>query len=164
MDTLAPADLYEHDFYAWTQDQAARVRALGARNDGLDVENVAEEIESLGKSQRSAVRNLLFQLITHLLKLRFHPDQRSRKHWRGEVMNFRQQLRREFKDSPSLRARRHEIATEAWEDVADDFPRRLEADDFDPNPAILALSGAERRPFDLDTEVLNQDWFPDAPT
>ena len=76
-------------------------------------------------------------------------------------MNFRQQLRREFKDSPSLRAKRHEIAAEAWEDVADDFPRRLDMDDVDPRPAAIALSNAHRRPFDLDSEVLNPDWFPD---
>jgi hypothetical protein len=56
MDGAAPGDLYERDFYAWTQEKAARLRALGPRNDGVDVENVAEEIEGLGKSARSAVR------------------------------------------------------------------------------------------------------------
>ena len=161
MDGLATPDLYDHDFYAWTQDQAARIRALGARNDGLDVENVAEEIESLGKSQRAAVGSLLTQLVAHLLKLRFLPHEGSRPHWRVEVRAFRRNIAREFRNSPSLRAHRHEIAAEIWEDVADDFLARLEADDHDARPAAAALGDIRQPYFDLDAEVLNPDWFPD---
>jgi len=163
MDGMAATDLYERDFYAWTQDQAARVRALGARKDGLDVENVAEEIESLGKSQRSAVRSLLANIIEHLLKLRFHPDQQPRRHWQVELRAFRRKLERELKDSPSLRAHRHALAEQVWKDTALSFLERLEADGFDAAAARVALRPLDQPYFDLDAEVLNEDWFPPAP-
>jgi len=160
MDGMAATDLYERDFYAWTQDQAARVRALGARNDGLDVENVAEEIESLGKSDRRAAGKLTARIIEHLLKLRWHPSDRDRPHWRAEVREFRAQLDDILADSRSLRAQRDAIAAPHWKRVARSFLDRLEADGHDPAPARLALRSPDRPYFDLDAEVLNEDWFP----
>ena len=56
-----PASLYEQDFYAWTRDQAATLRAWPERlrPNALDIEHLAEEIENLGSSQRNAVQSLL---------------------------------------------------------------------------------------------------------
>jgi hypothetical protein len=164
MDGIAPADLYERDFYAWTQDQAARLRALGARNDGLDVENLAEEVESLGKSDRRAAESLLGNIIDHLLKLRLHPDQRARRQWMAEVKAFRRQLSRILRDSPSLRARRAELASEEWRTAARAFLDGLEADGFDRRAAEVAIGDPDQPFFDLDAEVLNEAWFPDPPS
>jgi hypothetical protein len=163
MDGIAPADLYERDFYAWTQDQAARLRALGARNDGLDVENLAEEVESLGRSQQTKMRSLLARILEHLLKLRFHPDQLARKHWQKEVIAFRQALGREFEDSPSLRARRHALAAQEFRRALRGFLAGLEADGFEPRAAEAAIGDPAHPYFDLDAEVLNEAWFPDPP-
>ena len=158
MDALAPADLYEHDFYAWTQDQAARLRALGARNDGVDVENLAEEVEGLGKSDRRAAGKLIEQALIHLMKLAHHPARENRAHWRAELRGFRGQIADIFVDSPSLHAHRAEIAAPRWDRAQRIFLDGLEADGHDPRRAAAALrSGAY---FDLDAEVLNEDWFP----
>ena len=67
------ASLYDRDFFAWTQDQAARLRAWPEhlRPNGIDVANLVEEVESLGKSDRRAIGSLLGFIALHLLKIEF---------------------------------------------------------------------------------------------
>ena len=67
---------YDTDFYAWTQEQAAQLRAKVWED--LDLENLPEEIEALGKSDRRAVQSHLVVLIQHLLKWAYQPQQRER--------------------------------------------------------------------------------------
>lgn len=67
---------YEIDFFAWTEQQSKLLR-LG-KFDDLDLENLADEIESLGKQQRQELRNRLAILIGHLLKWKYQPEKRSR--------------------------------------------------------------------------------------
>lgn len=64
--------LYEQDFYAWANEQAALLRA--GKLDSADIENIAEEIESMGRSQKSQVINRLTVLLLHLLKWRYQPS------------------------------------------------------------------------------------------
>ena len=64
MSSIPP--LYDQDFYLWTQEQAALVRAGKVHE--LDLDNVAEELESLGKSQWHALENRLAALVRYLLK------------------------------------------------------------------------------------------------
>ena len=68
------ASLYDRDFFAWTQDQAALLRAWPEhlRPNGIDIENLVEEVESLGKSDRRAIESLLELVVLHFLKLEFH--------------------------------------------------------------------------------------------
>ncbi len=68
--------LFEHDFYAWTQQQAAIL--ADHRWEDLDLANLIEEIESLGRQERQELRNRLCLLIAHLLKWQFQPQKRSR--------------------------------------------------------------------------------------
>ncbi len=161
MDGIAPADLYERDFYAWTQDQAARLRAMAPRNDGLDPENLAEEVESLGRSDRRAAGSLIEAILLHLLKLRFHPGQEARAHWRSELRGFRGQLADIFADSPSLRAQRGEIARPRWTRAARNFLDGLEDQGIDGRLAAASLGDPDQPYFDLDAEVLNEAWFPE---
>lgn len=155
-------DLYERDYYAWTQEQAARLRAL--RPNGLDVENLAEEIETLGRSERRAVTSLMRQIVHHLLKLEMLPWEGAREHWQAEVRVFRDDLEAEFRDSPSLRARRGEIFLDAWSRGRRDFLR-----DLHPDQAGLVRTLEKRLPadaaprYDVDTQVLAEDWFPPRP-
>lgn len=72
---IAP-ELYEADFYAWTQEQAALLRNQAW--DRIDLPNLIEEIESLGKQQRQELRNRSSVLIGHLLKWQYQPQRRSR--------------------------------------------------------------------------------------
>jgi hypothetical protein len=65
-------NLYEVDFYAWTQEQSSLLSR--GQWQSLDIENLVEEIESLGKQQKQELRNRLAILIGHLLKWDFQPE------------------------------------------------------------------------------------------
>jgi predicted nucleic acid-binding Zn-ribbon protein len=69
-------NLYDTDFYAWTQEQAKLLRHQQWSQ--LDLLNLIEEIESLGKQQRAELRNRLKVLIGHLLKWEYQAERRSR--------------------------------------------------------------------------------------
>jgi len=95
------AELYEEDFYAWTQTTAALIRE-GKWHD-LDREAVAEEIESLGKSDWRELASRIAVLLRHLLKWRYQPERRQRgRSWRSTIWEQRSRLRRLLRQSPSL--------------------------------------------------------------
>ena len=85
------SDRYETDFYAWTLKQAELLKAGDFKR--LDIVNLAEEIESLGKQQRQELRNRLGVLIGHLLKWDYQPEKRS-KSWRATVREQRREILR----------------------------------------------------------------------
>ncbi len=91
---------YEDDFYAWTIEQARllRVGELSA----IDAANLAEEIESMGRSDRRELQSRLAVLIMHLLKWRQQPGARSRS-WSATIEEQRLQIEQVFAESPSLR-------------------------------------------------------------
>ena len=79
------ADLYDEDFYAWTQQQAEALRTHFQGDNRLDVEHLAEEVEDLGKSELHAVESFVENVIEHLLKLDYSGWVEARNHWRAEV-------------------------------------------------------------------------------
>ena len=95
-------NLYEHDFYAWSLDMAAKIR--NKQFDVLDIENVAEEIEGLARSDYRELLSRLEVLIGHLLKWQFQPEERSNS-WRGTIREQRRRIKILLKDSPSLKPR-----------------------------------------------------------
>ena len=123
-----PAELYDEDFYAWTQEQAAALRAL--RGDSrLDVEHLAEEIEDLGKSDLQAVESYVQQIMTHLLKLDYSGFDLPRQHWRSEVVAFRASMRRKM--SPSMKGKILQALPELYEDA-----RNMAAASLDAEPDL----------------------------
>lgn len=94
------AALYDEDFHAWTIEQARLLRAgeLAA----IDVANLAEEIESMGRSDRRELHSRLVVLTMHLLKWRFQLSARSRS-WSATIDEQRLQIEQVFAESPSLR-------------------------------------------------------------
>ena len=82
--------LYETDFYAWSQNQAAVLRAMAREPanlpNALDIENVAEEIEGVGNSQLSAMASRVRLILAHLIKCVSQPDSRARRHWETEMI------------------------------------------------------------------------------
>jgi hypothetical protein len=85
-----PDDLYTADILCWSDQQAELLRRLarGERvNDAIDWENVIEEVESVGRSELTAVKSLLLRAMEHMLKLHAWPAG-PHDHWRGEVMAF----------------------------------------------------------------------------
>jgi hypothetical protein len=93
---------YDQDFYTWTQEQAALLRE-GAWQD-LDVINLAEEIESLGKNDRRALGSHLRNLMLHLLKWHYQArEEGPSTSWRSSIRNARADIAVLLEDSPSLR-------------------------------------------------------------
>jgi uncharacterized protein DUF29 len=88
------ADLYEHDFYAWTQAQAKELRrfARSRPNLPLDLAHIAEEIADLGRNQRDSLRSWTRRILEHLLLLQFSPAREPRPGWIAEVVNFRTEI------------------------------------------------------------------------
>ena len=97
--TDQPAD-YDRDFHAWSVEQAARLRE--SRPPTVDWENVAEEIESLGKRDRRKVASDLNKILEHLIKWRYQPEKRKTG-WRGSIREHRDRIARVLADSPSLK-------------------------------------------------------------
>ncbi len=96
-----PAQLYEEDFYAWTQEQAKALRTHFRGDNRLDVEHLAEEVADLGSSELHAVESYVENIMAHLLKLDYSSLDWPRNHRRREILAFRQSLQRRL--TPSLR-------------------------------------------------------------
>jgi hypothetical protein len=94
------SELYAQDFVRWTEEQAAALRA--GRLEALDLENLAEEIASLGRRDRRELDSRLEGLIMHLLKCRFQPDQRTGS-WESTIRTQRREIEQILEQSPSLR-------------------------------------------------------------
>ena len=94
--------LYDTDFYIWTQEMAHRLRERDAS--ALDWENIAEEIESMGKRDYRGLSSRVTVLLTHLLKWRYQDDRRSR-NWRSMIETQRDRIESIVADSPSFRSR-----------------------------------------------------------
>ena len=109
--------LYEHDFYAWANEQAALIRAGNLA--AVDLEHVAEEIESMGKTEKRELVSRLAVLLLHLLKWRFQPERRGNS-WRLSISNQRRQLRRHLRDNPSLKSALPEALDDAYGDAVND--------------------------------------------
>ena len=97
---------YDTDLLLWSERQAALLRraAAGERvNDQLDWENVAEEIESLGKSDRRELTNQIRTIVIHLIKLKASPATEPRPGWYETLIEQRAEIRTLLENSPSLR-------------------------------------------------------------
>ena len=95
------ASLYERDFYAWANEQAALLRA--GQLSAADVEHIAEEIESMGRTEKRELVSRLAVLLLHLLKWQFQPTHRGPS-WRLSIANARDDLTDHLADNPSLKA------------------------------------------------------------
>jgi hypothetical protein len=113
---LAPSDApvraeYERDFYSWLLEQARHIRE--GRWNLVDRDNVAEEIESLGREQFNKLASALRVLLLHMLKWDHQPDLRSRS-WTVSIANQRIEIEDVLEDNPGLRPRIPEAITRAY--------------------------------------------------
>ena len=98
--TRNDVSLYESDFYAWTQQQAALLRE--GQLDALDLVNVLEEIEALGRKELAELRSRYVVLALHLLKQIYQPE-RATHSWRTTIFNQRLEIELQMEDNPSLK-------------------------------------------------------------
>jgi hypothetical protein len=146
--------LYERDFFAWTQQQAELLRREAIRGaiTDLDLENLAEEIDSLGKCDRRALASQLARITEHLLKLQFGHAYEPRAGWKNSVDAHRAKARRILADSPGLKGELISLLNEGYEDGRRRAARLL---GVDRGPVTLP----EVCPYTID-QLLDRDWWP----
>ena len=113
-DTVLKSSLYDTDFYSWTREQAALLRA--GRFKAIDVANIVEEIETLGRSEASALRSSLRLIAVHVLKLLHQPDNATHS-WRGTIVRERINAERRLKDNPGLRPKLRDMFAQSYADA-----------------------------------------------
>jgi hypothetical protein len=147
MATPRNAPTYEEDFVAWLEDQARRARR--GDTDGLDLDNIAEELEGLARSDRREIRNRLKVLLLHLLKYQLQPRLRS-PGWRGTITEQRRQIAGLIEESPSLQDFPAGVLDRCYAEAREDaaLESRLPETTF-----------PERCPFPLE-RVLDPGWLP----
>ncbi len=106
-----PNTNYDHDFYAWANEQAALLRE-GKLGDA-DIEHIAEEIESMGRTEKRELVSRLTVLMLHLLKWRFQPLLRGQS-WRATIRVQRRDISDHIADNPSLKALLPELIERAY--------------------------------------------------
>ena len=140
--------LYEQDFHAWAMQQAELLRAR--KLDRADLDNIAEEIESMGRSEQRELTSLLAALLLHLLKWQHQPALRGNS-WRLTIKGQRVSLRQHLRDSPSLKSYLDQAMVDAYDRA------RIEAEretgrDSETFPPTCPLS------FD---QAISDDFWPD---
>jgi len=114
LDMNTAATLYETDFYGWIQAQADTLRAR--KFSELDLDNLLEEIESMGRSEKRSLTSALVLLLMHLLKWHFQPQRRS-KSWIFSIREQQRMVRKILKENPSLKHTLAEVFSDAYVDA-----------------------------------------------
>jgi uncharacterized protein DUF29 len=141
---------YDTDFFTWTQQQAAALRAKDVA--ALDLEHLAEEIADLGQSIEHAIESHLERLLVHLLKLRHDPATRPRRGWRVTVAHARHEIAKHVRRNPGLQHYPAQVLVEAYR-----YARRQAALAMDRPPATVP----EACPWPVE-QVLDEDFWPEA--
>jgi Domain of unknown function DUF29 len=143
-------DLYDTDTYSWAMRQADALRRRSANE--VDWENVAEEIESVGKSEARELESRYIVLLAHLLKWLYQPSGRSRS-WETTIRVQRVALARHMDTNPGLKPRREEMLAAAYR-VA-----RLQASGETDLPMEIF---PEANPFTL-AQAMDENFWPEPP-
>ncbi len=106
--------LYDIDYYAWTQRQVELIRKR--RWEELDLANLLEELEEMGKSSKRVLESRLEILFMHLLKWQFQPENQSNS-WKASIIEQRRKLEKLLKENPSLKPKLADIVGEIYEDA-----------------------------------------------
>jgi hypothetical protein len=138
---------YEEDFVAWLEDQARHARR--GEIDALDLENIAEELEGMARSDRREIRNRSTVLLAHLLQCLAQPHKRSSS-WLGTIAEQRFQIAELLDDSPSLRGYPAAILDRYYPSARRSAARQLR---------LSESALPERCPFAIE-EVLERAWLP----
>ena len=139
---------YEEDFYAWTVEQARLLRS--GELSSIDVANIAEEIESLGRSDQRELESRLTVLLTHLLKWRIQSKMRSSS-WSGTIAEQRRRIAKLLRESPSLSPFVSEVLVEAYSDAREAASNEA---------GLPETEFPVECPFSPD-EILSRDFLPD---
>jgi hypothetical protein len=136
--------LYETDFNLWVEKTVEIIKNRDVKN--MDWENLLEEIEDMGASQKRALDSYVQRLIEHILKLKYWHSERERneKGWRSEVVNFRNRINRLLKKNPSLK---NYLISEYLDNYQDAISAMSEKFDI-PSESVISVD-----------EIMNKDYF-----
>jgi hypothetical protein len=126
------ADLYDNDFFAWTRQQAALLRARAANSNVLEWDRLADEIEELGRYQSRACEIQVAQILLNFLKLSLARDRGPERVWRAELVSCRIGMRRHL--SPSLKARLQGEVEDQYQDARRLFLAQMDDADLTDAP------------------------------
>ena len=148
-------DLYRSDYYAWSRQQAAELRRLRAEwvITRLDLENLAEEVESLGRSDLRRVKSQLRRIMEHLLKLHHSPAAEPRDGWLQSILEARQDI-----DDYPTPAMRPEIEADLDRDYAKARARAVLA--LQRHGEVEAAAELPVEPPYRLAELLDSEWWP----
>ncbi len=139
---------YETDFYAWLLKSAELLRRGEFAE--LDLEQIAEELEGMARSDKRQLVNRLAVLLAHLLKWQYQPEKRS-KSWQRTIREQRKRISLLLEDSPSLKYEIEEKLTDAYEIAVLSAANETGLDeDYFPESCEYALD-----------EVLDSEFYPD---
>ncbi|MBK1989035.1 DUF29 domain-containing protein [Sphaerospermopsis aphanizomenoides BCCUSP55] len=140
-------NLYNEDFYLWIETTAKHLKNGNFAE--IDLANLIEEIESMGRSEKRALKSNLLVLLMHLLKYKYQPEKRSNS-WLSTIFEHRRRLKEDLTESPSLKKYFSEVFSECYQDARKQASLKtgLSLDTF---PVDC--------PFTTD-EILNQDYLP----
>ncbi|MDJ1181981.1 DUF29 domain-containing protein [Roseofilum casamattae] len=142
--------LYEIDYQVWLEKTIIQLQSHAW--DMVDVENLLEELESLGKRERRAISSYLMRLCEHLLKVEYWDTERERclPGWSREIANFRIEIAAELESSPSLKPFLEDIFVKQYQNGRKLFLKSSELDpDEIPNCPKFTLE-----------EALDEHWLP----
>jgi hypothetical protein len=142
--------LYDNDYNLWVLETVKQLKNRDV--DSLDWENLIEEVFDLSERKKRKMESLLLRLIEHLLKLGYWDleKERNRGHWEAEIANFRKQIKKELKASPSLKRYLLEIFEECYQDGKEIASKRSQ----------LPLNTFPEKPLASLEEILDENWLP----
>ncbi|MCB1821469.1 MAG: DUF29 domain-containing protein [Candidatus Competibacteraceae bacterium] len=138
---------YHTDFYLWTQQQAALLRQ--GHFSQVDIEHIAEEIESMGRNDRRAMGSHLRNILMHLLKWQYQPKRRGTS-WKSSINGGRDEVDVLLADSPSLQPQLPAL-------IAEEYQRARRNAAIETHLALTTFP--EHCPFTI--EQITGDWWPD---
>ena len=140
--------LYEQDFCLWIETTANLLKE--GRFSQLDIENLVEEIETMGRSEKNALESNLIIVFLHLLKWQYQPDKRSRS-WESSIFDHRRRIHKAFKNSPSLKPFFANVLAECYQ-----YGRKQAS--IETGLSLTAFP--TESPFTID-EILDENFLPD---
>ena len=140
--------LYEKDFCLWIETTANLLKE--GQFSELDIENLIEEIESMGRSEKNALESNLIIVFLHLLKWQYQPNKRSRS-WESSILEHRRRIHKAIKNSPSLKPFLANVFAECYQ-----YGRKQAS--IETGLSLTAFP--TESPFTID-EILDEDFLPD---
>ena len=146
----AQKPLYESDYNLWVVETVQKLQ--NRELEAIDWENLIDEVSDLSRREKRKLQSLLKRLLEHLLKLKYWENEaeRNRRHWRGEIANFRQQIKYQLEDSPSLNSYLKEIFNQSYRDA------RVIASE----KSGLSLGIFPEEPIAPLEQILDENWLP----